>query len=82
MIIGNGAVGIAIKWNYTIYKIPNLFIVCMEDMSAIFMNVYAFYVITIYITAQVGAFIYHKTFLSLLISFVRKGGAKEPRADN
>jgi hypothetical protein len=52
----------------------------MENMSTILMNVYAFHIFAIDVTAQVGALIYHKAFFSLLRGLVREGGAKKARA--
>ena len=80
MIVGNRAVRVSVEWNKAIYEVPDLFVVSMENVGSILMDVYAFHIFAINITAQMRAFVYHKAFLSLLRGLVREGCAKEARA--
>ena len=80
MVIGNWTIGIAVKWNYTIHKVPYLFVISMEDVCSILMNIDTFHFFAIDVSTQLRAFVYHKAFLSLLLGLMSKCGTKEARA--
>lgn len=80
VVVGNGTVGISVERYKAVHEVPYLFVVSMENVCTILMNVYAFHIFAIDVTTQVRAFIYHKAFLSLLRGLLREGGTKEARA--
>lgn len=66
MIVGNGTIGVPIERHNTVYEIPNFFVISMEDVGSILMNVDAFHIFTIDVAAQMRAFVNDKAFLSFL----------------
>ena len=74
MVIGNRTVRVPVKRHEAIYKVPNLFIVSMEDVGSILMNVYAFHLFAIDITTQLWALVYNQTLFSLFRGIVCKRG--------
>lgn len=78
----NRTVGISIKFYNRIYKFPYSLVVSMENMGAIFMYIYSLYVLTIYITTKLRAFLNYKNTLSCFLGSIRKCGSIKTRADN
>ena len=73
---------ITIKFNKTVYKIPNFFVGGVEDMGTILVDVDTFDILAIDVTAEVGAFVYDEAGLACLTGFVGEGGAEEAGAYN
>lgn len=65
MVISYWAVGVPVERHNAVHEVPDLFVVGMEDVCTILMNVYAFHIFAIDVSTQMGAFVYYKTFLSL-----------------
>ena len=59
MIVSNGTVSVPVERHNAVHEIPDLFVVSMENVCAILMNVNAFHIFAIDVTSQVGAFVYH-----------------------
>ena len=81
MVVGNRTVGVTVERHDAVHEVPDLFVVSMENVSTILMNVYAFHILAIDITAQVRSFIYHKAFLPLHSGLMREGSAVEAGAN-
>jgi hypothetical protein len=79
MIVGYRAIGVPVERYDAIHEVPDLFVVSMEDVGTILMDVYAFHIFAIDVAAQMGALVNDKAFLSLLGRFVSKGGSKKAR---
>ena len=76
MIISYRAIGVPIERYNAINEVPNLFVVSMEDVGTILMDVYAFHIFAIDIAALMRAFVNDKAFLSLACGLVGKGCTK------
>jgi hypothetical protein len=72
IVISNRTVGIAIKGDDVVDKIPNLSIVGMEDMCAIGMDIDSFYLFTIEVSAQMRSLINNETGFSGLLRAIGK----------
>lgn len=81
MVVGNGTVSIPIERHNAVYKVPDFFVVGMEDVGSILMNVNALHIFAIDISTQMRAFVNYKAFLSLFSRFVSKCCSKEARTN-
>ena len=79
MIIGNGRIGIAVKFRKLVDIIPCLPAVGMENMSAIAVNLNALYLLGVDIAANVTAPLQHQNGLSIFLHLLGKCRAIKPR---
>ena len=72
MIVRHRRIGKTVENSKLIHIVPNSFIIRMEDMGAIYMDMDALYLFRIYIPPNVTALIHHKDFLPCPYRFTGK----------
>ena len=82
LVVGNGAVRVAVKFHDGIHEVPHLLVAGMEDVRAVLMDVYPLDVFAIDVTAQLGSFVYDKAFLARLVGAIGKCSPKQTRTDD
>ena len=76
MKVGNRAIGVPVERHNAVNKVPDFFIISMEDVGSILVNVDVFHIFAIDIATQMWTLVYHKARLSSLCRFVGKCSAK------
>lgn len=79
-VVGHRGVGVAIELDDGVHKVPHLPVGGVEDMGTVLVDVNAFDVLAIDVTAEVGAFVYDEAGFASLTGFVGEGGAEEAGA--
>ena len=80
-IISDRTIGVAVELHNQIHEIPYIFVICMENVSAILMHVDAFHLLAVDITTKVWTLVYYKTFLAHLLSAIGKCGSEQARTN-
>ena len=80
LVVGHGGVREAIKLGKLCNIIPNLFIIGMEDMSTILMNIDPFNILSINISRNIRSLVNNKHLFTMCLSFMSKYSTIQARS--